>query len=152
MFGMFGSTKIKTYIFVDTTIALRKYAGIDLEKMSMEEQVKLGDDAYILLQRYEKKRKYTKMEMICCCLAILLADKYDEMPGNILYGRRIELLKGIADFLMSPEVTFDREPFSNDPRYFSPYFDAWIIRHLEEIPDGLSLSGKSIEPLLKPWS
>ena len=34
MFGMFGATKIKTEVFVETTYAFRQFTNIDLTKLA----------------------------------------------------------------------------------------------------------------------
>jgi len=141
VFGIFGTVKIKTEVFVETTSALRQFTNIDLAKLTINEQGGLGDRAYEILKAYKPKRKYTRVELVLAgWYEAILASQHG---GHTLSGKTVELLKGKADFLLSDQVVYSYD--YSDPRYFPPFFYAYATDRLEEIPDGLSRSGKPIK-------
>ncbi len=148
MFGMFGSNKIKTLIFVETTYALRQFTSIDLTKLTINEQGELSAKAYDLLQIYERKRNYTKVELTIAGWYYALMSSSEN--SHTLSGQRTELLKGIADYLLSDSVICSYD--HRDPRYFPPFFTAHAIRDLDEIPDALSKLGRPIQQVNEKFS
>ena len=143
---MFGATKIKTEVFVETTYALRQFTNIDLSKLTINEQGELGDEAYGILQKYKPKRNYTKVEMVLAgwYKAISLSEHSDH---HTLSGKKIDLLKGMADFLLSDHVDF--RSHHSDPRYFPPFFMAFATGDLNDISDGLSRLGRPIKQVFE---
>ena len=147
MFGMFGATKIKTEAFVETTYALRQFTNIDLTKLTINEQGELGDKAYETLQIYQPKRKYTKVELVLAgWFEAIFASEYE---GHTLFGKTVELLKGEADFFLSDQVIHSYD--YSDPRYFPPFFWGAAEGSLNNIPDGLSRSGKPIKQVFEKF-
>jgi|TARA_B110000238_G_scaffold170236_1_gene187486 hypothetical protein len=149
MFGMFGSLKIKTEIFVETCLAIRKYTGLDLDAMTVQERGKFNDDAYECICAYDKKRKYSKPELICAGWgeAIRQAKNYQEYEAeHYLRGKSLELTRGLADYFMSDQIDF--EAHYSSPNYFPPFFTATCLKPLRDIPDGKSASGKNIDTII----
>ena len=140
MLGMFGGTKIKSLIFTETTYALRQFTNVNLENLNVNEHGDLCAGAYELLCNYEKKRHYSEVELVLVgwIESISLSSRYD----STLSGKNIELLKGMADYLLSDKVIYTDDYI--DPRYFPPFFYAFTIGDLDKIPDGLSKLGKPI--------
>ena len=149
MFGMFGSLKIKTEIFVETCLAIRKYTGLDLDAMTVQERGKFNDDAYECICAYDKKRKYSKPELICAGWgeAIRQAKNYQEYEAeHYLRGKSLELTRGLADYFMSDQIDF--EAHYSSPNYFPPFFTATCLKPLRDIPDRKSASGKDIDTII----
>ena len=133
MFGMFGSTKIKTECFVDTTLAMRQYADFDLDKVTMWENTEIGDKAYDLLQQAANKKIYSEVERISATWIICL-NIADLRSDHTLSGKKMVLAKGLADYLINhlPHNLIPHMPIE---------LMAHIRTHLSSIPDGLSKRG-----------
>ena len=148
MFGMFGATKIKSQIFVETTYAFRQFTNVNLENLNINEQGELCLNAYELLCAYEKKRNYSRVELIL--VGWIEAISFSSRDANTLSGKKIELLKGKADYLLSNEVIVSYD--YQDPRYFPPFFTSFAIDDLDEIPDELSKLGTPIQQVKDKFS
>lgn len=148
MFGMFGATKIKTLAFVETTYVLRKHTNIDLDKMTIDERGEIGDNTYEKLKQYEAKSKYRNIELVCACWGELIMKAEFCEADHFLYGKKIILLKGLADYLLSDNVTWGYENYGRG-KHFPAYFTASIIEPLNEIPDGKSWAGISVSKVFE---
>ena len=133
MFGMFGSAKVKTECFVDTALAMRQYAGFDLDKVTMWENTEIGDKAYDLLQEAAGNKKYSQVEMVCATWVVCLSIA-DQRNDHTLSGQKLELSKGLADYLIN-----------HLPHNLIPHMPGTIMMlikgYLSAIPDGLSKKG-----------
>ena len=151
MFGMFGATKIKTLAFVETTYALRKHTNIDLDKMKIDERGEIGDKTYATLKHYEAKSKYRNIELVCAYWGELIMTAGYCEADHFLYEKKIILLKGVADYLLSDNVTWGYENYGRG-KNFPFYFKAAIIEPLNEIPDGKSWNGVSVSKVFEQSS
>ena len=145
MFGIFKETKIKTLAHVETTYRMRHYANFDLDGLSVREAGEMGDQIYELLQAYEKKNKYTVVELVLAGWSTALTAS-DSVRIPFLLGRYDRLLRGLGSYLLSEEVSFDCH--YTDPRYVPPFFWGYTVKKLAEIEDGLALDGRSVKPIL----
>ena len=146
MFGMFGATKIKTLAFVETIYAVRQYTNIDLDKMTINERGELADKTYDKLKHYESKNKYRQIELICACWGELVMEAEFCDAGHFLHGKKIDLLKGLADYLLSDNVTWGYEQYGR-LNHFPAYFYSSVIEPLKQIPDGKSWAGESVSKI-----
>lgn len=145
MFGIFKQTKIKTLAHVETTYKMRHYANFDLDRLSIKEAGELGDEIFELLQVYERKNKYTVVELVLAGWgAALFASEAEKMSS--LSGKYERLLRGLGSYLLSEEVCFNCH--HTDPRYVPPFFMGYLVKKLAEIDDGLALDGRSVRPIL----
>ena len=142
MFNFFKKKKRAADIFTETIHSFRKYTSIDLSKLTIDEQgfimelmedwlVKTEDNLFRLTGR-----KLTEDELIIFGWTSVInsggISGFEK--GHSLYGKKEEILKGLADFVI---------PIWND---ISPYFHSQCS--LNEIKDKKSRSGKDISHLL----
>lgn len=161
MFGMFRAAKIKSLAIVEATYAMREYSAIDFQRLTVNEQGELGDETYELLKGYEKKSKYTNVEMVVACtlsaikisfvvnggsFAIVPMGNQPVDKNHSFYGRHQELLKGFADYLMSSNVDFDN--WHRNPIGLSPYLQHSCETALNAIEDGVSRKGADVKGFL----
>jgi len=161
MFGMFRAAKIKSLAIVEATYAMREYSAIDFQRLTVNEQGELGDETYELLKGYEKKSKYTGVEMVVACTLSAIKISFVANGGSFaivpmgnqlvdknhsFYGRHQELLKGFADYIMSSNVNFDN--WHRNPLGLSPYLQHFCKTALNAIEDGRSLKGADVRGFL----
>ena len=140
MFGLFRVAKFRTKMFLETNDALKKYASIDLSKMPAREQGSFGDAAIDLLYAYQKKSSYTSVELIISGWHTILSES--NTSSHSLYGARISMVRGFADYLLSGNVIYSHD-FTDD-RYFPPFFTSFVKNDLKVIQGETSSGGRSI--------
>jgi hypothetical protein len=141
MFGFFKDVNIRTSLFMETTQSVQQFTNIDLARMPAKEQGAFGDRGIDILKKYDRKNKYTSVELNLVGWYVLV-DQTDDTTHS-LYAKRFVFPKGFADYTMSKKVSFS--PDHKNPTYFPPYFRSFARDILNRIEDGRSLQGSDVK-------
>ena len=99
MFGMFGSAKIKAECLGDTLDPMKNYAGLNLFKITNQENFDLQEDAFKLLQdTVGKQKKYLPLEMVCATWLALI-NSCNSNSNHTFAQKKAALEQGFRNFL-----------------------------------------------------
>ena len=99
MFEIFGSAGIKAKMVSHALNPMSQFSGVDINKLPIEENFELQENAFRLLQDVcGKQKKYTELEYVCVSWLALL-NTINENSKHSLSDKASDLKNGFKDFL-----------------------------------------------------